>query len=156
MDEQALQSIRVEYENVPLEREDLADDPIAQFSAWLEEAMTAAVPEPNAFVLSTADGTGRPSSRTLLLKGVDPTSLTFYTNYGSRKAEEIDVNPRVAALFLWLPQHRQVRIEGVVTRVSAGVGRLLRQSTLRLPAGFGGLSAELGGRISGGARELDG
>ena len=121
MDEQGLQSIRVEYENMPLEREDLADDPLAQFSAWLEEAITASVPEPNAFVLSTADGTGRPSSRTLLLKGLDSTGLTFYTNYGSRKAEDIEVNPRGAALFLWLPQHRQVRIEGVVSLVSAPV-----------------------------------
>ncbi len=121
MDEQRLQAIRVEYENVPLERADLADDPISQFFAWLNAAISADVPEPNAFVLSTADSTGRPSSRTLLLKGLDPTGLTFYTNYKSRKAEEIEANSRVAALFLWLPQHRQVRMEGGVTKVPAHV-----------------------------------
>ena len=145
MDEQGLQSIRVEYENAPLEPEDLADDPLAQLSAWLEEAITAAVPEPNAFVLSTADGTGRPSSRTLLLKGLDSTGLTFYTNYGSRKAAEIDVNPRACGtlpLVTSAPPGSDGR--SGEQGFSSGVRRLLRHSALRLTAGLSGFTAEHG------------
>ena len=110
-------ALRTEYINAPLERSSLAVDPAHQFSAWLDDAIAADVAEPNAFVLSTVGSDGAPSSRTLLLKGLEPEGLVFYTNYRSRKAQEIETEPRVSAVFLWLPIHRQVRIEGRVEKV---------------------------------------
>lgn len=121
MNETRLDSLRVEYESQPLDRSDLDDDPHRQFQTWLENAIEAGVDEPNAFVLATSDALGRPSSRTVLLKDLDRTGLTFYTNYRSRKAFEIEAQARVAALFLWLPLHRQVRIEGVASMVAGNV-----------------------------------
>lgn len=112
-------ALRTEYVNAPLERDSLAADPAQQFSTWLDHAVAANLEEPNAFVLSTVGENGAPSARTLLLKGLQPDGLLFYTNYRSRKAREIDGEPRVSALFLWLPLHRQVRIEGRVTKLDA-------------------------------------
>ena len=110
-------ALRTEYVNAPLARDMLAPNPAQQFSAWLDDAVAANLEEPNAFVLSTVGSDGAPSARTLLLKGVQPEGLLFYTNYRSRKAREIDTEPRVSAVFLWLPLHRQVRIEGSVVKV---------------------------------------
>ncbi len=110
-------ALRTEYVNAPLARDSLAPDPAQQFTAWLDDAVAANLEEPNAFVLSTVGEDGAPSARTLLLKGLQPEGLVFYTNYRSRKAREIGTEPRVSALFLWLPLHRQVRIEGRVTKV---------------------------------------
>ena len=109
--------LRTEYEHAPLERSALRDDPAQQFLTWLDEALAANVDEPNAFVLSTVSADGAPSSRTLLLKGFEIEGLVFYTNYHSRKAQDIEHDSRVSALFLWLPLHRQVRIEGSVVKV---------------------------------------
>jgi pyridoxamine 5'-phosphate oxidase len=95
----------------------LSDDPARQFVAWLQEAIDAGVDEPNAFVLSTVGRDGAPSSRTVLLKGFDPPGLVFFTNYQSRKADDLEFDPRASALFLWLPLHRQVRIEGAVEKI---------------------------------------
>ncbi|MGH8959114.1 MAG: pyridoxamine 5'-phosphate oxidase [Acidimicrobiia bacterium] len=112
-------ALQTEYVHAPLERDSLAADPAQQFVTWLDEAVAARVDEPNAFVLSTVGRDGAPSSRTLLLKGLEPEGLVFYTNFRSRKAREIQSEPRVSALFLWLPLHRQVRIEGGVVEVDA-------------------------------------
>lgn len=109
--------LRTEYENAPLGRSSLASDPAQQFLSWLDEAVAANLDEPNAFVLSTVSTDGAPSSRTLLLKGLEPGGLVFYTNYRSHKARDIEHDSRVSALFLWLPLHRQVRIEGRVEKV---------------------------------------
>ncbi|MGH8927183.1 MAG: pyridoxamine 5'-phosphate oxidase [Acidimicrobiia bacterium] len=109
--------IRVEYRNLPLDRSDLDDDPLVQFERWFTTAETAGIDEPNAFVLATADREGRPSARTVLLKGVGADGFDFYTNYQSRKGVEIAANPRVAAVFLWVPIRRQVRIEGTVSKL---------------------------------------
>lgn len=109
--------MRVEYRNLPLDRDQLDDDPVAQFGRWLSEAEKSGIEEPNAFVVATADSRGRPSARTVLLKGADRGGLDFYTNYESRKAAEIEENPVAAAVFLWIPIRRQIRIEGKVSRV---------------------------------------
>ena len=109
--------MRVEYRNLPLDRDQLDDDPIIQFTRWMSEAEESGIEEANAFVVATADRNGRPSARTVLLKGAGPDGFDFYTNYQSRKAAEIEGNPIAAAVFLWVPIRRQVRIEGTVSRV---------------------------------------
>lgn len=98
---------------------DLLDDPIALFRRWFDEAVAAELPEVNAMTLATADRDGRPSARTVLLKGVDGRGFEFFTNYESRKARELDANPHAALVFLWAPLHRQVRVTGDVTRLTA-------------------------------------
>ena len=107
-----LSGLREEYGRGGLDLPDLADDPIEMFERWLGQAVVAGVHEPNAMVLSTATPDGRPSSRMLLLKGVGPDGLVFYTNRGSRKGEELAANPRCALLFPWHLLERQVRVEG--------------------------------------------
>ena len=113
--------LRVEYRNLPLDRDQLDPDPLVQFNNWMSEAEVAGIEEPNAFVLATSDPSGRPSARTVLLKGVGPEGFDFYTNYESRKADEIEQNPEVAAVFLWVPIRRQVRIEGTVSKVASAL-----------------------------------
>jgi pyridoxamine 5'-phosphate oxidase len=93
-------------------------DPIAQFVAWFDEARAAGVPEPEAMTLATADAEGRPSARTVLLRGVDERGFRFYTNYTSRKARDLEANPRAALVFRWQPPHRQVLVTGRVARTS--------------------------------------
>jgi pyridoxamine 5'-phosphate oxidase len=100
-----------------LRRADLAADPVEQFRLWFEQARTAELLEPNAMVLSTSDGQ-RPSSRTVLLKAFDQRGFVFFTNYGSRKALEIDVTQRVSLLFPWYGLERQVAILGPAARIS--------------------------------------
>ena len=108
--------MRSEYEG-GLREEDLAADWVAQFSAWLAEAVGFGMPEPNAMVVATATPDGRPSARTVLLKGVDERGFTFFTNYGSRKGREASANPFASLVFPWYPMHRQVVVCGAVTRV---------------------------------------
>lgn len=97
---------------------DTADDPIEQFDRWFSEAIAAEVDEPNAMVLSTVSDVGAPSARTVLMKSFDADGFVFYTNSGSRKGSEIEHEPRVSLLFVWLPLHRQVEINGIAHRVS--------------------------------------
>jgi pyridoxamine 5'-phosphate oxidase len=94
-----------------------AADPFTLFDSWLDEARTSELNDPGAMALATAARDGRPSVRAVLLKGHGPGGFTFYTNYGSRKAEEIAANPSVALLFHWKSLRRQVRIEGVAHEV---------------------------------------
>jgi pyridoxamine 5'-phosphate oxidase len=94
-------------------------DPIVQFGTWLAQATEAGVAEPNAMVLATADKDGKPSARTVLLKGLDARGFVFYTNQQSRKAEDLAVNPHCALVFPWHAMERQVRIEGTVSKLSA-------------------------------------
>lgn len=110
--------LRREYGPEGLLEADVDPDPIAQFCAWLAEAVEAGVREPNAMTLATADADGAPSARTVLLKGIDDGGFTFFTNYGSRKARDLEANPRAALVFTWLPLERQVCVAGTVTRVS--------------------------------------
>ncbi|GIF73537.1 pyridoxine/pyridoxamine 5'-phosphate oxidase [Asanoa siamensis] len=88
-----------------------------QFQRWFADAVAAGLPEPNAMVLSTADTAGRPSSRTVLLKGVDARGFVFFTNFESRKGGELRANPYAALLFPWHPMMRQIAVRGTVTEV---------------------------------------
>src|SRR4051794_29710200 len=100
-----------------LDETDLAPDWLGQFERWLDEAIAAPLPEPNAMVLSTADGEGRPSARTVLLKLVDGRGFVLYTNLESRKGRDAAANPRAALVFPWTQLHRQVTVTGDVVPV---------------------------------------
>jgi pyridoxamine 5'-phosphate oxidase len=97
----------------------VAAEPLEQFRAWFAEAEAADLRAPQAMALATAGPEGVPSVRMLLLKGADADGFVFFTGYGSRKGRELDANPRAALLFYWDPLGRQVRVEGMVERVSA-------------------------------------
>jgi pyridoxamine 5'-phosphate oxidase len=101
----------------PLDESDLDADPVALLRRWFEDAGTHDVFEPNAAALATATPDGAPSLRMVLTKGVDARGVVFFTNYGSRKAGELEANPRAALLLHWPALGRQVRIEGCVQRV---------------------------------------
>lgn len=109
-------SEREEYDGPGLREDAAAADPIAQFDEWYREALAADIPQPDAMVLSTMGEDG-PSSRAVLLKGLDENGFVFFTNYSSRKGRELAANPRAALCFVWLPLHRQVRIEGVAAKI---------------------------------------
>ena len=110
-------AMRAAYAQRELVREDLDADPVEQFATWFEEACRAAVPEPNAMSLATVSADGQPSLRTVLLKGYDARGFTFFTNFQSRKAREIEQNPKVALLFPWIVLERQVKITGVCEKL---------------------------------------
>lgn len=106
------------------ERQDLTealapDDPLALFEDWFETANSAGLREPTAMTLSTADAAGRPSSRTVLLKGYSESGFVFFTNYLSRKGTEMAANPHASLLFWWDVLERQIRIEGRIEKISA-------------------------------------
>jgi len=111
--------LRVEYRRAALDESDVAADPFRQFARWFDEAVAAQVPEPNAMTLATVDPAGGPSARIVLLKAVDERGLTFYTNYQSRKARELQPGSRAAILFFWPELERQIRIEGAVEKVDS-------------------------------------
>lgn len=113
-----LPRLRYDYpDDTGLSEAEVALDWLSQFSAWLADAIAAQVPEPNAMVLATADPTGRPSARTVLLKGYDPDGFVCYTNLESRKGREAQANPYASLVFSWLPLHRQVVVCGTVRLV---------------------------------------
>ncbi len=105
-------------EHGPLLETGLADSWPAQFAAWFAEAAAHGLPEPNAMIVATADRDGRPSARTVLLKGYDARGFVFYTNYTSRKGTEAAANPYASLVFPWFPMQRQVLVTGSVERVS--------------------------------------
>jgi len=111
--------LRREYQYAGLSRKDLDPDPFRQFERWFIEARDAGLDNPNALSLATCSTDGMPSVRTVLLKAFDHRGFVFYTNYGSRKARDIEANPRAAMLFHWLELDRQVKIQGAVERVSS-------------------------------------
>lgn len=104
-------------ENPPLDRDHLAEDPIEQFAAWFEEA-TEVAPLAEAMTLATVSADGTPNARMVLLKGFGPDGFRFYTNRQSAKGEELDAHPRAALVLYWRELDRQVRIRGMVTRLS--------------------------------------
>ena len=114
-----LSRLRVSYEQGRLLEQDLQPTPLAQFETWLNEAVGASLPEPNAMALSTVDGRGQPSSRIVLLKGVDAAGFRFFTNYGSRKAKALEENPRVSLLFAWIALQRQIIVLGKTEQLAA-------------------------------------
>jgi len=114
----ALKSMRRDYAGRPLNEDLMPSDPLTFFGTWFEEAVTAEVPDPNAMVLSTSGNDNIPSARVVLLKGVEQDRFVFYTNYGSKKADDLEENPRASLVFFWPSLARQVRIAGSVGRVS--------------------------------------
>ena len=111
--------LRVDYKRAALSERDAASDPFELFTRWFDEAVAAAIPEPNAMTLATVDAAGRPAARIVLMKGIDTRGVVFHTNYDSRKGRDLAANPRAALLFFWVGLERQVRIDGTAERVSA-------------------------------------
>ena len=113
-----IQAMRQNYEQAALDIAHTAESPMQQFTKWFEEAVASELKEPNAFILATATPDGQPSSRTMLLKGIEDQGFVFFTNYESRKGKELIANPQAALLFFWGELERQVRIEGKLERLS--------------------------------------
>ena len=111
--------LRKSYERAELDESTSAADPLKQFELWLQQALDGQLPEPNAMTLATADTSGRPSTRVVLIKGCDARGIVWYTNYDSRKGHELATNPWAALQFHWVELERVVRIEGRVEKVSA-------------------------------------
>lgn len=114
----SLADLRKDYALAGLNEKDLARDPFRQFEKWFQEAEAAKIAEPNAMTLATANREGRPSARTVLLKGLDGRGFVFYTNYEGRKGRELEANPRASLVFPWIVLERQVIIEGTITKVA--------------------------------------
>ncbi|MBK6852508.1 MAG: pyridoxamine 5'-phosphate oxidase [Burkholderiales bacterium] len=114
-----LASLRKSYEAAELDESSALDAPMQQFELWLQQAIEAGVPEPNAMTLATVGSDGRPSTRVVLVKGCDARGVVWYTNYDSRKGRELANHPFAALQFHWVEQERVVRIEGKVGRTSA-------------------------------------
>lgn len=110
--------LRREYAGAPLDVRDVLPDPFAQFQRWFEQALKVESREPNAMALATVDVAGQPSVRVVLLKGVDPRGFVFFTDYRSRKGDEINANGKAGLCFWWEALARQVRITGTVERIS--------------------------------------
>ena len=113
-----LHRYRKEYFHSALNESELLEDPLLQFHLWLEDALKTTIEEPTVMVLSTVNKKFQPSSRIILLKKVDESGLSFFTNFNSKKAKEIEENPRGALLFPWHEMERQIRIEGTIEKVS--------------------------------------
>jgi pyridoxamine 5'-phosphate oxidase len=126
-----MDELRKDYSKASLDISDVDKDPIGQFDKWFKEALAAGVPEPNAFTLSTISEGGRPSARIVLLKGLEQRQFVFYTNYQSQKGQELDGNPACALTFFWPELERQVRIEGIATRVQESTSEQYFQSRPR-------------------------
>lgn len=109
-----LEDYRREYTQGGLARADLADDPLEQFGRWMDQTIKAGIPDPNAMTIATVDGTGQPSQRIVLLKNLDAKGFVFYTNLKSRKAQELQQNPKISLHFPWHMLERQVKVCGQV------------------------------------------
>ncbi len=114
----SIADLRKSYERAELNESASHADPLSQFDQWLTEAITAQVPEPNAMTLATVASDLRPSTRVVLIKGFDAQGIVWYTNYASRKGQELAGNPYAALQFHWIELERVVRIEGQVEKVS--------------------------------------
>ncbi|MCU0420409.1 MAG: pyridoxamine 5'-phosphate oxidase [Cyclobacteriaceae bacterium] len=127
----ALADIRKEYAKARLDEQSIDPHPLVQFQRWMDEALAAQLPEPTAMNLATVTPDGRPSARTVLLKGVAQGQFQFYTNYQSQKGVELESNPACALTFFWPELERQVRIEGIAQRLDAAVSEAYFQSRPR-------------------------
>lgn len=114
-----IQNLRQDYRAAQLSESDVATNPITQFRKWFTEAIEAKLYEPNVMTLATADSDGKPSARIVLLKDFDENGFVFYTNYESKKGQDLIENPQAALVFFWPELERQVRIEGLVSKVDA-------------------------------------
>ncbi|MCH7345587.1 pyridoxamine 5'-phosphate oxidase [Pelomonas sp. CA6] len=113
-----LSDLRKSYERDELDEDQASAQPLQQFQLWMEQALAAGVPEPNAMTLATVGADGRPSTRIVLIKGIDARGLVWYTNYDSRKGRELALHPFAALQFHWVEMERVVRVEGRVEKVS--------------------------------------
>lgn len=111
-------ALREDYKSATLDESEVCPDMYEQFDAWFAQAVSSGLREPNAMTLATATLDGIPSARIVLLKGVDPTGFTFYTNYASAKGRELAANPHAALVFYWNELERQVRIQGTIEKVT--------------------------------------
>jgi pyridoxamine 5'-phosphate oxidase len=118
-DQFSIADLRSEYKKGSLDEHDVNRDPFVQFDRWFKEAVNAKIPEVNAMTVATADASGRPSARMVLLKQYDERGFVFFTNYGSAKAKDLQQNPQAALLLFWEPLERQVRLVGRVEKVTA-------------------------------------
>ncbi len=123
-----LADLRLNYANQTLDEQDASPDPFEQFKRWFQEAIDSELREPNAMTLATANRQGRPSARIVLLKGFDEQGLVFFTNYESRKGQDLAENPQAALLFNWLELERQVRFEGMVEKIPVEASQAYFQS----------------------------
>ncbi|OUV02524.1 MAG: pyridoxamine 5'-phosphate oxidase [Betaproteobacteria bacterium TMED82] len=114
----SLSHIRTEYKKGSLDQQDLDKNPLNLLSVWLEQAVSAKVPEPTSMCLSTINSSGGVSSRIVLAKKVNLEGITFFTNYESSKAQQINANPLASIVFYWAELERQIRIEGKVEKIS--------------------------------------
>jgi pyridoxamine 5'-phosphate oxidase len=112
-----LADLRVTYDAGTLDEAALLATPLAQFHAWFDAALEVGLPEPNAMIVASASADGQPSARTVLLKDADPRGFVFFTNYGSRKGEELTANPKASCVFPWFAMHRQVVVVGAAERL---------------------------------------
>lgn len=126
-----LAQLRREYQRAALDIEHTAADPWSQFRSWFAEAESAGLLEPNAMTLATADPTGRPSARVVLLKGLSDEGFVFFTDYRSRKGRELDANPQAAVAFHWAELERQIRAVGRVSRLAREEGEAYFRSRPR-------------------------
>ncbi len=115
----SIADIRKDYQLKSLSEFEVNDNPFSQFSSWWDEAVQSEIVEVNAMTLSTITKEGRPSSRIVLLKGFDSKGFVFFSNYNSSKAQQISSNSHVSLLFFWKELERQIRIDGVCSKVSA-------------------------------------
>ena len=112
------ENIRQSYQRAELNESELLTDPFEQFNRWWNDVLDANLKEANAMTLATVGSDGQPSARTVLLKGISNHGFEFYTNYESKKAMEMEQNPKVALLLFWKELERQIRIEGIVEKTS--------------------------------------
>jgi len=116
-----IQNLRQDYRAAELAESDVDKNPFTQFGKWFKDALDAQLYEPNVMTLATADLQGKPSARILLLKGFDDNGFVFFTNYASKKGQELAQNPQASMVFFWPELERQVRIDGLVTKVEEEV-----------------------------------
>ncbi|MFK7983955.1 MAG: pyridoxamine 5'-phosphate oxidase [Saprospiraceae bacterium] len=118
---QTIAALREDYRAKTLEIVDVHTNPIQQFNEWFQEALDSQIKEANAMTIATVDAQGKPAARIVLLKGFDENGFIFYTNYDSRKGQELAANPNIAVVFLWKDLERQIRIEGIAEKVAPAV-----------------------------------
>lgn len=118
MDENILENLRQDYRAGILDESDTLENPNDLFEKWFNEALQAGLHEPNAMTLASVDGSGQPSARIVLLKGFSQKGFVFYSNYSSRKGLEMQTNPKAALLFYWGELERQIRIGGIISKLS--------------------------------------
>jgi pyridoxamine 5'-phosphate oxidase len=148
-----LASLRKSYERAELDETASSADPLTQFRLWLEQAIAAQLPEPNAMTLATVGADARPSTRIVLIKGLDERGIVWYSNYDSRKGRELAAHPAAALQFHWVELRARGPDRGPRREVfGRGVGRLLRDASARFAHRRLGLAAERGDRVACGAR----